>query len=651
MSLLLPLGLLGLISLLILLLIYILKPNYQQKLISSTFVWKLSLKYKKKRIPISKLRNFLIILCQILILTAAAFILANPAKVTEYAQDYNEKIIIIDASASMLASSDGQTRFERAVDEAKEMTDEVLGNNGTVSVILAGKEASYVAQRLTADNKLLLDNRLEALACTYDKADIEGSFSLAEDVLDVNPNAEVVLLSGTRFSAVNKRVTVKNVAAEGEFNASILSVTTDTDNGYYAFTIDIACYGMDKEVELFCTVSDPNGGSVDMPLPTATVSCRNDQVFSVVYTTEVDPENHGENVVLIPLTDTMRIYSFEQILFQIKEEDSYSYDNEYYLYGGVKPEVKVLYCSTVPNNFFTGVLNQLKNNIMADKWTIDYQTQSTGDPVTEGYDLYIYEHSMPEALPTDGIVFMVDPDRSSGAGFTVGRKVQIRDWSGDGASLAAGKEHAITEGIDASAIRVTEYTQISEDSIDAGYETLMYYEGNPIFFVKNEPKAKIAVLALSVKMSTLGVSWCFPVMMSNFFEYYLPIAFDEVVYDYNDVVKLNARGEQLTVSVWDPKAEENKISVIDEFPGEYTVKQLGTYTVEQELINGTKLTQKFYVRINSEFGNITRVDDTLINPHIEEQVTRDIEDLVIWFAAIMVGLLFIEWFLQSRSGV
>ena len=67
MTLLAPLGLLGLLGIVALIVIYILRPNYQQKFISTTFVWKLSLKYKKKRIPISKLRNFLIILCQILI--------------------------------------------------------------------------------------------------------------------------------------------------------------------------------------------------------------------------------------------------------------------------------------------------------------------------------------------------------------------------------------------------------------------------------------------------------------------------------------------------------------------------------------------------------------------------------------------------------
>ena len=83
MSLLIPLGLLGLSGLLILLLIYILKPNYQQKLISSTYVWKLSLKYKKKRLPISRLRNLLILLCQILIICCGALIMAQPALVND----------------------------------------------------------------------------------------------------------------------------------------------------------------------------------------------------------------------------------------------------------------------------------------------------------------------------------------------------------------------------------------------------------------------------------------------------------------------------------------------------------------------------------------------------------------------------------------
>ena len=113
MKLLLPIGLIALISLVALIVIYLLRPNYQNKMISSTFVWKLSLKYKKKRIPISKLRNILILLCQIFILSIAAFIISKPVTIIEKQKKDAETIIVIDASSSMLAKNDGSTRFEK----------------------------------------------------------------------------------------------------------------------------------------------------------------------------------------------------------------------------------------------------------------------------------------------------------------------------------------------------------------------------------------------------------------------------------------------------------------------------------------------------------------------------------------------------------
>ena len=73
MSWLTPLGFLGFIGIAILILIYILKPNYQQKFISSTFVWELSLKYRRKKIPINKFKNILLFICQVLVITALEF--------------------------------------------------------------------------------------------------------------------------------------------------------------------------------------------------------------------------------------------------------------------------------------------------------------------------------------------------------------------------------------------------------------------------------------------------------------------------------------------------------------------------------------------------------------------------------------------------
>ena len=153
MTLLIPLGLLGLLSIAGLILIYIIKPNYQQKYISSTYVWALSLKLKKKRLPVSKLRNLLLILCQILFLVMCALALAQPAILTRAAITEREVIAIIDCSASMRASTDGQTRFQRAVNEVDALSGEVFNAGGYVSICLASSVPSVIAQRATAESR------------------------------------------------------------------------------------------------------------------------------------------------------------------------------------------------------------------------------------------------------------------------------------------------------------------------------------------------------------------------------------------------------------------------------------------------------------------------------------------------------------------
>jgi len=206
-----PLGLLGLIGIIVLIIIYILKPNYQQKFVSTTFVWKLSLKYRKKRIPVSKLRNILIIICQVLILTACAAILAQPALVVKEVETTPEVIAVIDASASMRAESMDETRYERAVQKTLQLADKTFEANGTVSVIIADNSAEFLSERTTAENKGSLRTKLNALVedaqegiidCSYSTSDVEGAITLAEKILRENPKAKIYLYTDVEYSYI-----------------------------------------------------------------------------------------------------------------------------------------------------------------------------------------------------------------------------------------------------------------------------------------------------------------------------------------------------------------------------------------------------------------------------------------------------------------
>ena len=164
MSLLTPLGLLGLIGLIVLIIIYIIKPIFQNKIISSTYVWKRSLRYRKKKIPISQLRNILMFICQVLIITSISFILAQPFLKDEDGNKGDSTVLIIDASASMHTSVLGSSRFDRAIAKASSMIDDVFKkDNARVSVILASDKPQFIAQEATVDSVATIKAALNEL--------------------------------------------------------------------------------------------------------------------------------------------------------------------------------------------------------------------------------------------------------------------------------------------------------------------------------------------------------------------------------------------------------------------------------------------------------------------------------------------------------
>ena len=121
MGLLTPLGLLGLIGIPILIIIYIIKPKYHEKKISSTFIWRLSLKYRKRKIPLQWLQRSLLFFVQVLIIGLTALLLARP--LMKVSAEDGEKVVILDVSASMNSTDGSTTRLDRAIEALTDLAD------------------------------------------------------------------------------------------------------------------------------------------------------------------------------------------------------------------------------------------------------------------------------------------------------------------------------------------------------------------------------------------------------------------------------------------------------------------------------------------------------------------------------------------------
>lgn len=631
MTLLLPLGLLGLLSLAVLILIYVLRPNYQQKLVSSTFVWKLSLKYRKNRLPISRLRNLLILIFQILLLACMAVMMAQPAVPVVSGTSKNEKVAIIDASASMMVASENQTRFERALDEVQAMANETLSHeDGVVSVILADSDAHFVISRLTSENAAQFESQLSVLrdenACSYGSADIDGAAELAEQVLQINSEAEVLFYTGTEY--INKgSFNVVDVSADDDWNAAVLNVTPVLNENVYSFSVEVGCFGVSKSVTVSCEIFGVNGST------SGTRTAQKELYFS---------DNNAQQTVTFASADFSgggeSISSYTEMYVHIDEEDSFQRDNWFNVYGGTRPVLKVQYSSSSANNFYGGVLRTARtyyNNV----WDIQIDQVLPENAKTEGYDLYIFEHTMPEVTPADGVVIFSNPDKApEGSGFNV---LGVNEVDPD-STLASGTSSPITQYMDPTRIKVAQYSTIENTG---GYDELFYYNGVPVLLAKNQPDAKIVILAINLNKSTFSVVVDFSIMMFNIFDYYLPATLTGHSFEVGETVSLNARGESLSVS--GPEGSET----FDQLPATIVAAQPGDYTVTQTNMAGATIVEQFFVHIPNDESNITRRADRLPTLYSETTEVEGNEDLTMWFAIAALVLLCAEWILHSRENL
>ncbi len=637
MSLLVPLGLLGLISIGVLIFIYIIRPNFQKKSVSSTYIWKLSLKYKKKNIPISKVRNILIFLCQVVILTSLAFLISQPVILNKVEKIYDEKIIILDASASMLtnASEDvNATRFDRAVDKIKTEVAN-LTKDGYITIIYAGTTAGAVCDRATKDAETEINASLSALECTYGSADIEGAIKLAENVLRINNDAKVYLYTDTTYAETGV-VEVVDVTNEDEWNVGILNASSKLESGFYTFTVDVGCYGIGQNVTLAVNVTGAN--------------YRNEETILIKESRFIDKGEEYSFVIATKDLDDEQVYKYDTVHFSVSVDDSYPYDNDFYLYGGTVPTLNVLYYSPAPTSFVTGVLSSLRS-VYADRWNLNIRRQSsklkpeeyrTGIDAGEVIDLYVFEHSMPPVLPDDGVSILINPDYApNGLDMTFGNYM-----TGQFGAIIP-DSNVVTGNLSLTDFFVTMYREVNSFN---GFDVVLRTDvgnstgGDPLLLVKNAADSKIAVFPFNFSMSTFPLNFDFPVIMKNLFEMYFPVTFKQGVYRVYDTVELRARGQALSVSGPDIPVGMK----YDEFPAEMQLQKPGTYTFKQSLMAG-KSTDNLFARIDEYESNVFRQEISLPELHVDK-IDNSIDlDLALYVMIILVAVLFIEWLLYMLA--
>lgn len=657
---LLPLGFLGLISLVGLILIYILRPKYTERRVSSTIPWKLALK-KKKKFPFDRFSNLIVFLCQAAILASGAMILASPTLMDEDLIDQGvEKIIILDAGMNMRAKyaeyegTYNLTRFERAINEIKAEIDKVLyEDDGTISVIVAEKEPRFLLEDMGREDYSDIVSALDEAECSYSVPDLQGAVLAAQEKMGVNPQAHVEIFSGTDFGYMGEAVTVHNLAsASQEWNIAILSATPSYVDNQYFFEVEVAAYGnVSKATTLYIDILGVNDG----------VEVKDFKGLHMPVTFEVD-SNHYETGVKqtlkIEATDIeiggdpeWWVPSYREVKMEFRGlDDSIKEDNSIYVYGGEKDEIKVQYYSSRRNMFFFLTFYSIQESMRSVRdITFDPVYDIDEEPKKHGFDFYIYEHDVPietfeGGLPDDGVTIFCDPTEEIlnyvNVGVTTQGTVRVERET----RLTPGEASPITAGINAEQITVSQYLKVIPDA-GSGYTPLLYCGEDAVLFAKKQGASQVVIMPFSVNQSSVYIG-PLPMLFYNIIDYFMPLTLKEYAFEVDDAVSLNCKGVRIDVT--DPLGD--KIDELHEFPTDYELKKVGTYRFTTLFaLNKPNEVRRIYVRPPMSESSLFKIADLGLSLDNDEIFAEKMQDMFLGFAIAIVALLFVEWWLQYKD--
>ncbi len=427
------LGLLGLIAVPIVILIYLIKSKYVPKTVSSTYIWKRSLKYMKRRIPINFIMSLLLIV-QLLTVAVATFALMDVKVEDEY--NNKDKIIIIDASASMTLEREAYvitnlgtkkpvmaTRYDYALNRLEELTADTNAQSG-VCIIFAGDSP----QILTSSQPRIDEGDETEVPYIYDLArvgDIMGvlkektcsdratnlnsALHMAAEAIDISPEAKIYLLTDREKSGflLGENANIEIISCndpENDRNVGIIGFQEKKTEISYSFDVTVDAQGKDQSYSAD-VVFELDG--VEMDRKKVVLSTKTNDTAPKTMTITFGP-------IKIKQYERARVYVDT-------DKDIIGYDDESYLYYVPEQQLKVLYVSDqvkykegsnriVDLDRRPALMNVLRSQGVT--FTLDnvFHADNIKNAPTSGFNLYIYEGTEPEKAPTDGAIWYFDAE-------------------------------------------------------------------------------------------------------------------------------------------------------------------------------------------------------------------------------------------------
>ena len=504
MTLLYPLGLIGLIGVPLLILIYILKSKYKETTVASTFLWELSDKFMKKKQPFSRLKGLLSLILQILCVIFVSLSLSHPIlHLKDSAKNY---LFILDESASMNMEYEGKTRFELALEEITSLINNSR-DGSKYTLIEQNKSSSILYSYLESKEKAKTElNRLSPTTLNIDEVE---AISLAQELFKEDSSFEVYYFTDKEY-AKQENITVIN-CSNNEYNASIKNCSYEIVNDSFVIEGSFISYSETRDIEVQLIVPD---------------TLKNDEEDKIL-ASKIITANQNEDT-LFSFTVPLDNYAYFLVLLNV--EDSLEYDNYYYLFGNdSNGEFTTLLVSSNP--FF------LKNVISAcGSSNIRVTSSYNGET---GYDLYVFDSCSISSLPNDGSIILMNISSNVPSSMII---PQEKMTVSGGAKLSLSNEESIryndlSKDLLGNDIYVSEFMRYS---LTKDFTTIYNYNEIPMVFAGNTSfDNKEVIFSFDVHNSSLPLNIDYVPLFRNIISYLLPPFIERTNFVAGEKIKIN----------------------------------------------------------------------------------------------------------------
>jgi Ca-activated chloride channel homolog len=509
--------------------LYLLKLRRQDHLVSSTYLWQRFVRDVEANAPWQKLRRNLLLLLQILFLLLLILALARPA--TEASGVAGQMVVLIlDTSASMAATDGGDnglTRLEAAKTAARNLVTNLPDNARVTVLAAAGGEVETLAS--ASQDRRQVVTAIAAAQASALSSDLEPALTLAEAIVVREPGAEIVLLSDGVVQAPERMSVPVRLVPVGQSGGnqaiSALSVTPGPAGNSTLF-IQVSNYDTQSSQRRLVIQVDgiaftaldltvPPGGHVEQSLENLPASTQIVEAGLTPAETDFLPlDDHAWTVVRTggPVQATLITAGnfFLQTALTLLGSQQ------------IGPNLDLTVIS--PADWQAGQVENKSQPSSQRPPRAEGPLWVGNPPKLQSSNLYIFDSSVPDALPPSNLLFIAPPTSIPNLFDVMGQVTAP-------IPKPAQADHVLLQNVDLSSTQILTSTVLSTTGwsqvivageIQPTASPPPSHLPIPLLLAGEIEGRRIAVLAFSLQQSDLPLRPAFPILMANLLNYLAP---------------------------------------------------------------------------------------------------------------------------------